>query len=353
MSTLDTELLSKLACPIEGGSLAPTARGLECEHGHVYPVVEGVPVLLRADVTQTIGLTCRSLEMARDHAAGRCDDPLFVDTLGISDQEKRQLRDMLAKPHTAVDPVVSFLVGATNGILYKGLIGRLDRLPIPVLSMPPGEGRELLDIGCSWGRWSMAAAGRGYRPIGLDPSLGAVLAAQRLAADLGLPFHGIVGDARHLPLKAGAVDAAYSYSVLQHFAKEDAARALSEIARVTRHGGLIKIQMASAVGVRSFQHMARRRFRQPVGFEVRYWLPHELLTTYRKTLGNARLSVDGYFGLGLQSSDAAMMTRPARALLRTSDLLRAASRRVPPLVHLADSLFVTSDNCRSTGSIEA
>ena len=77
-------------------------------------------------------------------------------------------------------------VGATNGILYKDAIGKLDHYPIPVLRMPPGAGRRLLDIGCNWGRWSIAAARLGYRPIGIDPSLGAVLAAKRVSEKLGL-----------------------------------------------------------------------------------------------------------------------------------------------------------------------
>ena len=38
----------------------------------------------------------------------------------------------------------------------------------------------------------MAASRKGYLPVGLDPSLGAVLAAKRLAKRLHLPFHGVV-----------------------------------------------------------------------------------------------------------------------------------------------------------------
>ena len=39
-------------------------------------------------------------------------------------------------------------------------------------------GTRLLDIGCSWGRWSLAAAARGYDAVGIDPSLGAIMAAR-------------------------------------------------------------------------------------------------------------------------------------------------------------------------------
>src|SRR6187402_1499218 len=72
----------------------------------------------------------------------------------------------LAARQPAIDPVVAFLVAATNGLLYRHLIGQLTSYPIPDLALPPGNGRPLLDVGCSWGRWTMAAAARGYDAIG-------------------------------------------------------------------------------------------------------------------------------------------------------------------------------------------
>ncbi len=96
---------------------------------------------------------------------------------------------------------MSYLVAATSGILYKHAVGRLHDYPIPEIRLADGQGKVLLDIGCSWGRWSMASVKKGYVPAGLDPSLGAVLAAKRLAKRLGLPFHGVVADARFLPFR--------------------------------------------------------------------------------------------------------------------------------------------------------
>ena len=98
-----------------------------------------------------------------------------------------------------IDPVVAYLIAATNGLMYRHLIGRLESYPIPDIDLPPGEGRTLLDVGCSWGRWSLAAARLGYTVIGIDPSLGAVMAARRVARQLNLAATFLVGDARHLP----------------------------------------------------------------------------------------------------------------------------------------------------------
>ena len=46
--------------------------------------------------------------------------------------------------------------------MYAHLIGSLGDCPIPELCLPPaGADASLLDVGCSWGRWSMAAARKG------------------------------------------------------------------------------------------------------------------------------------------------------------------------------------------------
>lgn len=333
-----------LACPVDGLDLEEGEGYLKCEKGHAYPLVQGVPVLLRGDVEETIGLGTRSLSLACDWARGVREDPFFIESLGISDQEKEQVRSFFASGETKIDPVISYLVGATNGILYKNVIGQLDRIPLPDLRLPLGEGRRILDVGCSWGRWSMAAAAKDYRPVGVDPSLGAVLAAKRLAARLGLPFEGVVGDVRHLPLKRSVVDTTFSYSVLQHFSKPDARQAFEEIARVTRPGGTVKIQMASAVGVRSFQHIVRRRFRKPMKFDVRYWTPWDLVGAFRDAFGNAELEVDCYFGLGLQPSDIELYSPSMRSLVKLSEHLRQASRVVRPLAYVADSLYLSARN---------
>jgi len=77
------------------------------------------------------------------------------------------------------------IIGATSGSSYKHLIGnpKLSEYPIPEISLPSASGALLLDLGCNWGRWSISAARNGYSVVGLDPSLGAVLAARRIARD--------------------------------------------------------------------------------------------------------------------------------------------------------------------------
>jgi SAM-dependent methyltransferase len=150
------------------------------------------------------------LEKSLSHALNLNDEEeLFIETLGISPMEKHDLRGSFGSPSIYVDPVVSYLIGATNGNAYKNQIGKLKEYPIPNLRMSDSPGELFLDIGCSWGRWSISAARKGYKVIGIDPSIGAVMAAKRVAAKLNLDIDYVVGDARFLPFSQDSFDVAF------------------------------------------------------------------------------------------------------------------------------------------------
>lgn len=336
---IDPWFVANLACPIDHTALSFTQGELCCGQGHHYPVVDGVPVMLRPDVRATISLAEASSQRARGAGIDQRAPELHLESLGISDDEKLGVLELAARPGR-IDPVVAYLVAATNGLMYKHLIGSLDAYPIPELTLPEGQGRLLVDVGCSWGRWSIAAAQRGYQVLGIDPSLGAVMAARRVAGQLQIPNRYIVADARFLPLPQDAVDSVYSYSVLQHFSYEDAGAAIAEMGRVLKRGGFAKVQMPTRFGVRCLYHQARRTFRAATGFEVRYWTLGALAEVFERHVGPARFEVDGYFGIGLQRADEPLMTPALRRVLHASERLKAISRRVRALIAVADSVFV-------------
>jgi len=349
---LESWLASRLACPRDHSPLRRRGRDLlECDYQHSYPIIDGVPVLLRDDIQQTIGIAERSLAAARNAAGAPPEtelDALYIDTLGISDIEKEGVAELarshVGKAQRPIDPVVAYMVAAINGILYKGALGKLDHYPIPVLRLPEGHGRTLLDIGCNWGRWSAAAARLGYRPVGIDPSLGAVLAAKRMCRELGLEAQFCVADGRYLPFAPGSFDRAFSYNVLQHLSVENVSLVLDALHRALKSGGHALVQMPNKFGVRCLYHQLRRGFREPRDFEVRYWTLAELAAKFEEKLGPSAISVDCFFGLGLQASDAPMMPPAKRALIYGSEALRHTSSLVPLLLQSADSVYVRSIN---------
>ena len=319
-STSGQSVYDLLACPRDKEGLHFEPESVVCERGHRYAVIEGVPILLVSEVEQT------HVEARRALAVAATGDASSLRTIAIKQGE--------------IDPFVCNAIGSTNGSLYKHLVGSLTEYPIPKLRLPPGDGKLFLEIGCNWGRWCIAAARLGYRPIGVDPSLKSIRAAIRVSQQLGVDATFVVADGRFLPFRDQSVDQVFSYSVLQHLSKENARATLSEIRRVLLVGARALVQMPNVYGLRCLYHQMRRGFREGRDFDVRYWTPAELVSAFSESVGPSRLSVDGYFSLNVQPSDLHLLLPRHRAVVHVSEALRRASGRVPMLWKVADSLYV-------------
>src|SRR5688572_17863989 len=106
---------------------------------------------------------------------------LYLESLAIGEEEKQGLIKLALKGKNRLATVVAYLIDQTNGNMYRHLIGNLESYPIPDLRLPDGNGQTFLELGCSWGRWSIAAARKGFSVVGIDPSLGAVMAPRRVS----------------------------------------------------------------------------------------------------------------------------------------------------------------------------
>ena len=267
----------------------------------------------------------------RDEAEHKCDSAAV-------DVGARRCRD--AEGVTGVDEVDEHVRASlikTHGNLYRG--AQLTRYPIPPFPLPSGNGRTLLDLGCNWGRWTIAAARAGYRATGIDRGKKSIRAAKRVAEQLGVGAEYVLGDVRELPFPDASFDAVFSYSVLQHLAKEDVRTVVGEIRRVLRRGGLVWIEMPNARGPLNLVRQARRGFSAGTGQDVRYWTIAELRATFG-AIGAVSIVADGFFTINPQVADLDLLPVRSRAIVRVSDSLRRASRRAPFLVHVADSVVV-------------
>jgi SAM-dependent methyltransferase/uncharacterized protein YbaR (Trm112 family) len=323
-------LADRLICPADRLPLMLVGSELDgrlnCGGGHTFSIVQGIPVLLLEAHDATHPYCAQSLDTSR-RPSGEAPAP--------------------SGEAAAIDAFVQAEIVKTNGNLYRHLLGRLPRYPIPTLRLPPGEGRLMLDVGCNWGRWTMSAARAGYRAVGVDPGLDAALAAQRVARQLGLKCAFVVGDARRLPFSDGTFDSSFSYSVFQHFDKANAEQAFREMSRVTRLDGTILVQMANLLGIRqAFNRVRQLAKGDDNEFRVRYWLAGELQRTFDAVVGPARLEVDGFFSLNAQPTDLDLMTPFYGWVVRASEALRKASQVVPLLTQVADSLYVQATNRR-------
>jgi SAM-dependent methyltransferase len=316
--TIAAEVAAIVTCPRDGSRLS-WGDDASCERGHRFPIVGGIPVLFgRGDPTGF---------------ASRTTDRLANDGFANAD---------VVTPSDRVDAVVQQALLGTNGNLYRHLVGRLDRYPIPEIRLPPGDGRRLLDVGGGWGRWSFAAARAGYRPVVIDPQLELMLAAARVSLQLGIDITAICGDATALPFARGAFDVTFSYSVLQHFSKEAARDAMAEMGRVTAGGGTVLAQLANRWGARQLftQLLQVLGIRNTGAFRVRYWSVNEMREAFNRLVGPSDVEVDGFFSLNVQPADLDLMPSRYRALIRVSEWLRGRSRAIPALRNVADSLYV-------------
>jgi SAM-dependent methyltransferase/uncharacterized protein YbaR (Trm112 family) len=324
-------LLEKLVCPVDKSPLRLEPRKLISEAGRTYPLVDdAIPVMIIPNLLHTFDVVDRSRQEA-DKAIetdGRIDPSIW----GWSSPAGKE-------PH----PFVSKMVSATCGYMYEHMVGNLVDYPIPTLRLPPGKGKRFLDLGCNWGRWCIAANRLGYEVYGLDPVLEAIHAARTVAGQMGVDNHYVCGDAVRLPFADNTMDVIFSYSVLQHFARQDVVSTLAEIKRVLRPGGRCLIQMANTYGIRCLYHQARRGFRDSQErFSVRYWTPGQLKQAFTQQIGETTLTVDGFFNLNPQPSETKLLPWRFRAVVGVSETLRKASRYVPPLTWAADSLYISA-----------
>jgi SAM-dependent methyltransferase len=180
--------------------------------------------------------------------------------------------------------------------------------------------------------------------VGVDVHLRSLLVAKRLADRLvpDNPPMFVLADARRLPFAPGGFDGVYSYSVVQHFSRENAERILAEAGRVLKRGGCAVIQMPNRDGLKTALTQHRARDRDGEEFEVRYYRIEELLALFQRAIGNARWSVDCFFGLNVHSRDRDLVPASRRWVVDLATLFERLSRRFKPLGRWADSVFVTA-----------
>ena len=168
-----------LVDPVERQPLFFAGDRLVARNGANYPIVEGIPVLLRADLAATHRGAMRTVKLADMARQGLPID--LIAAVNLREELKAQIRREIAAGSDAAEAVIRRLVPLSNGFGYRDLAPG-DAIPIPQF-FARGGSESLLDIGSSWGRWTIAAARAGFRAVGLDPMLGPLMAAKRFAAN--------------------------------------------------------------------------------------------------------------------------------------------------------------------------
>lgn len=291
--------------------LQESGRELVCPQGHSFAIEEGVPILTD--------------HPRREAAPGNMEPCRALDSQSF------------------VDPFVNDWIVNSNGNLYRAARGKLRGYPIPPWPLPARQGALVVDIGCGWGRWSVAAGRAGLRPIGVDIHLDAVQAAARVSRQLRVHANFVCAEADNLPLKPACVDAFFSYSVLQHMGRTKVLKLLRESSRVLKNDGVCLVQLPNRYGLLSLLRQAKRGFRdgKPGTFEMRYWSHDEIHTVAAQAfLRLISIRPDGFLSQNPQLCDLDILPPWGRMIVLASYAGRKLAGRFPPLTRLADSLWV-------------
>ena len=188
-----SDLLSLLACPACRGGLSWEAEQARCERGHLYPLVEGIPVLLPPAVEADVHKQAQAEFF--DH-----EDPEWE----------------ISRPHGAPE-------------VYRWLLEqKFARSVSSLRDLFPGATALTVCGGSGMDAEFLARAGA--RVLASDLSLQAALRARRRAERFGVELQPLVADAESLPFSDRAVDLVYVHDGLHHL--EDPLAGLAEMARV-------------------------------------------------------------------------------------------------------------------------
>ena len=136
-----------------------------------------------------------------------------------------------------------------------------DVLQAVVSALMAETGRAQLDVvdaGGGTGGFAVPLASQGHAVTVVDPSPDSLAAAQRRAAEAGVPLRAVQGDAADLAALAGEknADLVLCHSVLEYV--DSPAAAMAAIAAVLRPGGAVSVLAASAVGAVIHRALAGR-----------------------------------------------------------------------------------------------
>lgn len=321
---LDPWFIENLVCPLDKSKLIYQNKSLVCiNNKHNFHIFENIPIMLVDEYISTENnFTKKSLNIIRNK-------------IKINNNFGNELSN------NEIDNHVQKNIAGTNSNFYKKLIGKLNRYPIPIFPKVNCDGKQLLDIGCGWGRWTISSYKSGFNSIGIDSSLESILAAKRVSKQLDIKSRYLVGDSCYMPFRENLFDYCYSYSVLQHFSKYDVEKTLKEVKYVLKTNGVSQIQMLNKFGLRSIYVQFKNIFKKKKFFQTRYWSLKELLEVFEKNIGESKIELGSFFTQA-QITDYDLFSLDKKLIFKLSQFLYKLSNILPYLKKFGDNLFLIS-----------
>ncbi|MDF1594141.1 MAG: class I SAM-dependent methyltransferase [Desulfobacterales bacterium] len=153
--------------------------------------------------------------------------------------------------------------------------------------LSPAPDEKILDAGCGTGIFTRDLLSAGARVVGLELSSPMLHQARKKAG--GDPFQGVQGDMLNLPFYDNTFDKTVSITALEFI--KDAPKAVNELFRVTRQGGLVVVATLNRLSPWAGRRKAKtQRGQKHILENAHFRSPRELLS-YGPSGGNAKTAV--------------------------------------------------------------
>jgi SAM-dependent methyltransferase/uncharacterized protein YbaR (Trm112 family) len=236
-------------------------------------------------------------------------------------------------------------IAATNGVHFVSAVGHLKEYPIPPIPIGPAKTRDLfLDIGNGWGRWMVAAARKGYLPVGIDLRLEFCETSRIVLKDNGFHGYTVVADLRKLPFLDGIFDVIWSFSVIQHTHIERLMGCIEGMARILKKDGYCFLEFPNKNGLYNRFGPARKyagSARDYNSWDVRYYTPSEYRDMFSRYFDQFDYFNHSMLGIGVLPGDfkyARGLSNKTGILL--SRVLSSIADIITPLKKFSDSIYI-------------
>jgi len=155
-------------------------------------------------------------------------------------------------------------------------------LTIDLVRAAVAPGQRVLDLGCGGGRHAFACLKAGADVVAIDAkreevvTVASVIAAMRATQEIGtVDASVLVGDATSLPIPDAVFDRVIISEILEHLPDDE--RAIAEVVRVLRPGGLVCLSVPRA-GPERVNWALSRAYHEVDGGHVRIYDKHALVS---------------------------------------------------------------------------
>jgi ubiquinone/menaquinone biosynthesis C-methylase UbiE len=187
--------------------------------------------------------TCYTEQIENDHEGAYMSDTDPKTHLPNISDHARKNRAMWEATSDAYEERHAEAIAGKNALAWG--LWRIPEADLHVL----GEvaGKDILEFGCGAARWSIALAGIGARPVGIDISARQLQHARRLMDEAGLDFPLIEASAEEVPLPDASFDIVFCDWGAMTFC--DPRRTVPEAARLLRPGGSFAFTTATPISM--------------------------------------------------------------------------------------------------------